>query len=159
MDGDAGALPGRVEPGQRGVGLVDDHLRLDVGGDPAHSVVGGRLDRDQLLGGLDAEVEPGELGDVGQLGLDDLDRQVAHVEVHEVLAADPPALGDLLVDGAAHHVPGGEVLDGRGVTLHEALALAVQQDCPLAPGRLRQQDADPVDAGRVELVELHVLER
>ena len=45
------------------------------------------------------------------------------------------------------------------VALHEALAVGVAQDAALAPSGLRQQDAELVDAGRVELEELHVLHR
>ena len=56
-----------------------------------------------------------------------------------------------------HHVARRQVLDRRRVALHEALVLGVAQDAALAAGRLRQEDAELVDAGRVELEELHVL--
>ena len=57
------------------------------------------------------------------------------------------------------HVARREVLDRGGVALHEALALAVAQDAALAAGRLGEQHAEPGEAGRVELEELHVLQR
>src|SRR5438270_512298 len=69
------------------------------------------------------------------------------------------ALPDLGVDGAGDHVARREVLDGGCVALHEALAVLVAQDAALAAGALRQQDAHLPDPGRVELVELHVLQR
>ncbi len=71
---------------------------------------------------------------------------------------DPRPGPDLGEHGPAHHVPRGQVLDGGGVALHEPLALGVAQDAALAPGRLRQEDAELVDARGVELEELHVLQ-
>ena len=121
--------------------------------------MGGRLDRDEVGERLDPEIGADEAAHVGQLLVEHLGPQVPHVEVHEVLAVDPPAGGDLLVDAAAHDVAAGQVLHGRGVALHEALALAVDQEAALPAHRLREQEAELVHAGRVELVELHVLER
>ena len=120
--------------------------------------MGRRLDRHALLLGLDAQVGAGELGDVGQLGVDHLGVEVADVQV-DVVPVRPgaAALADLGVDGPADHVARGQVLDGGGVALHERLAVGVAQDAALAPGRLRQQHPQPVQAGRVELEELHVL--
>src|SRR5262249_35686126 len=69
------------------------------------------------------------------------------------------ALADLRVDGAGDDVTGREVLHDRRVLLHEALAVLVAEDAALTTGALRQQDAHAPDAGRVELEELHVLQR
>lgn len=68
-------------------------------------------------------------------------------------------LADLRVDGAGHDVTGREVLHDRRVLLHEALAVLVAEDAALTTGALRQQDAHAPDARRVELEELHVLQR
>ncbi len=154
----ARALAGGEHPGHRRLLRPHDDLALDVRRDAAHRVVRGRLGRHGLGGRLHAQVDPRELRDVGDLLLDDLAGQVADVDVHVVLAVDAAAFLDLLVDRAAHHVPRREVLDGRRVPLHEALAVAVQQDAALAPHGLGDEDAQLVDPGRVELVHLHVLE-
>ncbi len=82
-----------------------------------------------------------------------------HVEVDEVLAADAPAIAHLHVDGAADHVARRQLHESRRVALHEALAGVVDEVAALAARGLGQEDADAHDAGRVELVELHVLER
>ncbi len=159
MDRDAGALAGGVQP-RDGVLVVAQHPGLDVGGDAAHGVVGGREDRHLLGDRVDAEVGAGELGDVGELGLDLLGGQVGEVEVDVVLVRPgAAALADLLDHRPGDHVAGREVLDGGGVALHEALAGLVAQDAALAAGALGEQDAEAGQAGRVELVELHVLER
>lgn len=69
------------------------------------------------------------------------------------------ALTDLRVDGAGHDVTGREVLHDGRVLLHEALAVLVTEDAALTAGALREKDAHAPDAGRVELEELHVLQR
>ncbi len=156
----AGALAGGVEAGDDGALGVDDDLGLDVGRDASHGVVGGGLDGDEVDLGLEALVGAHEVGDVGQLGVDLLGRQVGQVEVEVVgIGAHAPALPHLGEHGPRDHVTGGQVLDRGGVARHEALTLGVAQDPALAPGGLGEQDAQLVDPGRVELEELHVLER
>ena len=66
---------------------------------------------------------------------------------------------DLHRHGARDHVARGEVL-GRGrVALHEALAFRIGEVAALAARALGDEAAGAVDAGRVELHELHVLQR
>src|SRR5262249_19816753 len=89
-----------------------------------------------------------------------LRREVGEVEVDVVtLGTAAAALADLRVDGAGHDVTGRQVLHDRRVLLHEALAVLVAEDAALTAGAFRQQDAHAPDAGRVELEELHVLQR
>ena len=96
----------------------------------------------------------------GQLGVQLLRRQVRQVQVDVVaLRAAAAALADLRVDGAGDDVTRGEVLHDGRVLLHEALAVLVAEDAALTAGALRQQDAHAPDARRVELEELHVLQR
>ena len=159
MDGDAGDLAGRVQA-RDDRGVVRQDLTLDVRRDAAHRVVRGGLDRDRVRVRLDAQVRAGELRDVGQLGVQLLRREVREVEVDVVgLGTAAAALTDLRVDGAGDDVTGREVLHDRRVLLHEALAVLVAEDAALTAGALRQQDAHAPDAGRVELEELHVLQR
>ena len=82
-----------------------------------------------------------------------------HVQVDVVLAVDAAPVADLQVDGARDHVARGQVLDRGRVAFHEALALAVDQHAAFAAHPLGDQNAHLVDAGRVELEELHVLQR
>jgi hypothetical protein len=154
---DAGALARGVQARHDRLALADHDLAVDVGRYTPHAVVGGGLDGDRVGERLDPEVDPGELRDVGELLLYHLGVQVPDVEVNVVLAVHSLAFLDLLVDRAADHVPGREVLDRGRVTLHEPLALAVQQDAALSADGLGDQDPHLVDAGGVELEELHVL--
>ncbi len=160
VDRDAGGLAGREEALDDRVLLVADDPSPEVCRDPAHRVVGRRLDRHRLRERLDPEVDPGELGDVGQLLLDHLAPEMAHVQEEVVaLGTGAAAVADLEVHGAADHVARRELHQGRGVVRHETLAGLVEERAALAAGRLGQQDSHPVDARRMELVELHVLER
>ncbi len=159
MHGHACDLPGRIQA-LDDVGVVRQNLGVDVRRDAAHGVVGGRLDRDRVGVRLDAQVGAGKLGDVRELGVELLGRQVGQVEIDMIaIRATATASTDLGVDGPGHHVPGREVLDGRRVTLHEAFAVLVAEDTALATGTLGEEDAHLPDASRVELVELHVLQR
>ncbi len=159
MDGHTGDLAGRVQARDHR-GVVREDLTLDVRRDAAHGVVRGRLDRDRVRVGLDAEVGAGELGDVRQLGVQLLRRQVGEVQIDVVaLGTAAPPLADLRVDGAGHDVTGRQVLHHRRVLLHEALAVLVAKDAALAARTLGEEDAHAPDAGRVELEELHVLQR
>ncbi len=125
MHGHTRHLAGRVQTGHDRV-VVREHLRVHVGRDAAHRVVRRRLDRDRVVVRFDAEIGPGELGDVGQLRVELLRRQVGEVEVDVVGVRAAAAAGtDLGVDGASHHVAWRKVLDGRGVALHEAFAVLV----------------------------------
>ena len=84
------------------------------------------------------------------------------VEVQEdviLLLADAAALADFDRHRARDDVAGGEVLGGGRVTLHEALALGIDEIAAFAAGALGDEAARAVDAGRVELDEFHVLQR
>ena len=153
------ASPAAYSPGTTVLAASRVTCACEVGRDAAHRVVRGGLDRHGLGDRLDALVHPGEVGDVGQLLLDHLAPEVAHVEVDVVLAVDPPPGPDLLGDRPADHVARRELHELGRVALHEPEAVVVEQVAALAAGRLGQQDPDPDDPGRVELVELHVLHR
>ncbi len=60
---------------------------------------------------------------------------------------------------AAHHVARREILGVGRVALHEALAGGIGEIAALAARALGDQAARAVDAGRMELHELHVLQR
>ena len=72
---------------------------------------------------------------------------------------DAAPLADLDGHGARDHVARGQVLGVRGVALHEALAVGVGEVAALAARAFGDEHAGAVDAGRVELHELHVLQR
>ena len=76
-----------------------------------------------------------------------------------LVLADAAAFADLHRHRAADHVARGEVLRRRRIALHEALALRIDEIAALAARALGDEAARAVDAGRVELHELHILQR
>ena len=61
--------------------------------------------------------------------------------------------------GPTDHVARSEILRGRSVALHEALADGIGEIAALAPRALGDQAARAVDPGGMKLHELHVLQR
>lgn len=155
----ARALAGRVQAGHDRR-VVAEHLRVVVGGDAAHRVVRRGHDGHGLDDGVDAEVGPRELRDVGELRLEHLRAQVRAVQEHVVaVGAGAATFRDLLHHATAHDVARREVFDRGGVPLHESLAGDVAKDRTLSARALGEEDAETCKARRVELEELHVLER
>ena len=76
-----------------------------------------------------------------------------------LLLADAAAFADFDGHRARDDVARGEVLGRRRIALHEAFALGVDQIAAFAARAFGDQAARAVDAGRVELDELHVLQR
>ena len=149
--GDHFALVGRV---------LRDHLAVDVGGNAAHLVVDGRHHRDRLTGDVYVGKVVTNLQHRRQALHDGLGAQVGHVEVDVVLVrAAAAAFFDFLVHAAGNVVAWGQVFVGRGVTLHETLAVAVAQNGAFAAATFGQQHPGAMHAGGVELPELHVFER
>ena len=160
MDRSARSLAGGVEAGHNLVAAVDvlNHLAAEVGGHTTHVVVHGGEDGDGLLCGVDAGKDGGRLDNAWQALLEDLLWQVGELQVHVVLVgAAATALADLDSGGAGDDVAGGKVLCGGGIALHEALALAVEEDTALTAAALCDEAAGTVDAGWVELHKLEVL--
>ncbi len=124
-----------------------------VDGDAAAAVVGSRHDRDRLGAHVDPQLEAAPV-DGGEVVDDEVPRQVGHVE-HHVVVAGPLQLA---VDRARHHVARGQVLH-LVVAGHEGGAVAQPQDPALAAQGLADQERlrrRVIEAGRVELEELHV---
>ena len=116
-----------------------------------------RPDRHRLGDHVDAGVVQRGLVDVLELRLDELGAEVADVEEHAAVDAAP--LLDLGGLGAGDAVAGGELPHVGGVTVHEALALGVEEVGALAAGGLREQHAVASERRRVVLDHLHVEQR
>ena len=97
--------------------------------------------------------------DARQTGLQHLFAEVIQLELDMrapgTIATTPFA--DLDHDGTGHHVATGQVLGIGGITLHEALAILIEQITALTTTALGHQHPGTGDTGRVELPELHVL--
>ena len=150
MNRDARDLAGGVEPLERGQPPL---VRLDA----AHVVVGAGPHRDRREDRVDAGVRHRELARAGELVEDLLGPEVPQVEHHR--AVDTAAGLDLGRLRARDDVARGQLERVRRVALHEALAVLVDQVAALAAAALGDEDPRRVHRRRVELHELHVLER
>ena len=163
VDRDAGRFADRHQPRHRGFDrAVGGRARLAevVGRHSAHVVVDGGQHRDRLARHVDAGENLRGLGDAGQALGDDFGVEMLDMQVDVVpVLADAPPIAHLDGHRARDHVARGEILHIGRVALHEALALRIGEIAALAAHPLGDQAAGAVDAGRVELDELHVLER
>ncbi len=141
----------------RGVEPLDLTEAPVVGLDATHVVVGAGPNRDRRVDRVDTRIGHRELARARQLREDLLGAEVAQVE--EDRAVDAAAGLDLGGLGTRNDVARGELERVRGVALHEALALLVDQIATLAAAALGDEDPARVHRRRVELHELHVLQR
>ena len=160
---DAGRLAGRHQAGDDTVRIAvfqRHHFAAIVGRDAAHIVMHCRDHRDRLLGGVDAGEDLGGFGDAGQALMQHFGAEMVELEMDMVLKRpDAAALADFQRHRATAHVARRQVLGGRRIALHEALAFRVHQIAAFAARPFGDQHAGAVDAGRVKLDELHILQR
>lgn len=161
VDGDTGSLTAGEEARHDLVvaGLVHGQDLTSVSGrDTTHVVVDGREDGDGLLADVDTGENGGSLRDTGQTLGENLGGQVAELQVHVVLlGSDTTSLTNLHGHGSGDDITRGQILGGRGVTLHESLTLRVEKVTTLTTRALGNQATSSVDTSRVELNELQIL--
>ena len=148
-----------VDHGLAAFAVGGDDLAVDVGRDTAHLVVDGGHDRD----GFARDVHVGEvhtdLVHRRQALVDGLGAQVVELQEHVVLVGTAAtAFLDLLVHAARDEIAWSQVFQGGRVTLHETLAVAVEQNRAFAAAAFGQEHARAGHAGGVELPEFHVLQ-
>ncbi|CAB3810431.1 hypothetical protein LMG28688_07252 [Paraburkholderia caffeinitolerans] len=137
-----------------------DDLTIDVGRDAAHLVVNRRHDRDRFLDAVHVRELQRDFADRRQTLHDRLCADVREVEQHVILVrANTAAFLDFLVHRTRDEVTRCEVLQRGRIALHEALAVGVAQNAAFAAHAFGNQHARAGHAGRVELPELHVLQR
>ncbi len=131
-----------------------------VGRDAAHVVVHGRQHRDRLARHVHVGKDARRLGDARQALVQRVGAQVLQVQHDVVLVRTAAAtFQNLHRHGARDDIARGQILGARRVALHEALAGRVGQVPALTARAFGDQTARRVDAGRVELHHLHVLQR
>ncbi len=163
MDRDAGRFAQSHQAGHHDIGIVADlgqHFAVIVGLHAAHIVVDGRQHRDRLAGHIDAGENLGAFGNARQALMQDRGIEMVQVQIDVIRTlADAASLADFHGHGPRHHVARGQILHGRRIALHEALALGVGEIAALAARALGDQAARSINAGRVELDEFKILDR
>ena len=136
---------------------VDD-LAVDVGRDAAHLVVDGRHHGiGSLVMSTLANLWP--ISNARQALQDGLGSQVGQVEHHVVPFGPQPRPSDLLVHAARDTSRAAPDPSASAQRSMKRSPLLVAQDRRLRRGSLRSAARPPGNAGRVELPELHVLQR
>ncbi len=139
--------------------LIDsDDLASVASRDTTHVVVDGGQDRDGLLADIDTSKDASSLRDTGQALSENLGGQMAELEEDVVLVStNTTAVADLHGHGSGDDVTRGKILGGRGITLHEALTLGVEEVTTLTTSTLGDQAASAIDTSGVELDKLEIL--
>ena len=150
MHGDARGLARRVEAGELGKAVV---VRVDA----AHVVVGAGPDGDRVV---DRSTPAYVIASSREPGSRSMIRSAPRWRRSRIdRAVHPAALLDLGRLRARDDVARGELHRVRRVVLHEALAVLVDQEPALAAAALGDEDPGREQRRRVELHELHVLQR
>lgn len=98
------------------------------------------------------------LGNTRQTLVKDLRWQVRKLEVDVVLLwSNTTTIANLHGHRSGDYVTRGEILGGRGVTLHESLTLGVEEVTTLTTRTFGDQAASAIDTSRVELNKLEIL--
>src|SRR4051812_46987886 len=101
-----------------------------------------RQDRNRLAGDVDASGDAGRFGDARQPLLNHLGIEVIEMQIDVILLrANAAALADLDRHRAGYDIARGEVLGGRRVALHEALAFGIGEIAALAAHALSDKTA------------------
>ena len=120
----------------------------------------GRRDRYRIGDRIGAGKLHGKLADAGQALHDFFRTEMLDLQMHVIaMLATALAGANFLRDGACHHVARSQILGIRRIAGHELLAILVDQIAALPSHTFGNQAAHLRNAGRVELPELHVLQR
>ncbi len=133
---------------------------MDVGGDTTHHVVAGRNNRHRCDDRIDVSEGLRQLADTRQTAVQHFFTQVIQLQHHMVaIRTTTVARQDFLDHRTCNDVTTSQVLRVRRVTLHEALAMLVDQVATFTAATLGYQYTGTSDTGRVELPHLDVLHR
>src|SRR5690606_26709615 len=95
----------------------------------------------------------------GEFFVDDFRPQVGQIEQDVILVlAHAAAFADFNRHRATDHVARGQILHAGRVAFHEALAVGVAQDAAFTTHAFSDEATSTVNAGGMELHELHVLQ-
>ena len=131
------------------------------GRNTAHHVVTGWDNRNRLFYRVDVGEGAGQFQNARQTGFQHFFTQMVEFQlrVRAPRAVAAAAFTDFDHDGTRHHVTTRQVFRIRGITLHKALAMFVQQIATFTTAAFCHQHARTGDTGWVELPHLHVLHR
>src|SRR5690606_11476598 len=142
------------------VQVLGNGLAMDIGSHATHHVVTGRDHRHRRSDRVNMGEGLGQFTDTRQAAVQYFFTQVVELQHHVVAIRTTAVTGqDLLDHGAGYHVTAGKVLGVGRITLHEALAVLVDQVSTFTTATFGNQYPGTGNTGRVELPHFHVLYR
>ena len=142
------------------VGVLGDRLAMNVGGNAAHHIVASWNNRDRRNSRVNVGKGLGQLHDAWQTAVQHFFTEVIELQHYVVAIGTTTVTGDDLFNhGTGYNVTTGEVFGVRSITLHEALAVLVDQVATFTTATFCNQYTGAGDAGRVELPHFDVLYR
>ncbi|MNB66243.1 hypothetical protein D3C75_127140 [compost metagenome] len=142
------------------IGVLGDRLAMDVGGNAAHHIVASRNNRNRRNNRVNVGESLRQFADAWQTAVQHFLAQVVEFEHHVVAIRTATVAGDDFFNHrASNHVTTGKVFGVRSITLHETLAVLVDQVSTFTTAAFCNQYTGAGDAGRVELPHFDVLYR
>ncbi|MNZ52237.1 hypothetical protein D3C78_700780 [compost metagenome] len=141
-------------------GVLGDCLAMNVGGNAAHHIVAGRNNRNRSNNRVNVRKSLRQFADAWQTAVQHFFAQVVELEHHVVAVRTATVAGDDLFNHrTGNNVTTGKVFGVRSITLHETLAVLVDQVSTFTTAAFCNQYTGAGDAGRVELPHFDVLYR
>ena len=163
MNRGAASLTHGHQPGSHRIRIAfrrGEHFAPVIRRDAAHIVVHSRQHRDRLFRDINACEDARRFGNTRQPLGQRVWRQVVQVQM-DVITFVPNAtpFANFQRHAARHHIARSQILVGWRVAFHEPLALGIGEIPALTPRAFRDQTTGAINARRVELHELHILQR
>ncbi len=180
MHRDTSALTGGIKPGEGRVIAVNDHFTIFICWDASHRVMRRRLGGHHLGNGINAQIHTAKIHNVWNLcqdrfpgdfirrtiwvGTPVLRGELVHrlrsnIKINIVLAVDAASLTDLRVNRARDHIPRSQIFDRWRVLWHESFTVTIDQNRSLTARAFRDENAEFVNARRMELEKFHIFKR
>ena len=141
-------------------GVLGDRLAVNVGGNAAHHIVASRNNRNRSNHRVNVCESLRQFADAWQTAVQHFLAQVVEFEHYVVAIRTATVAGDDFFNHrASNHVTTGKVFGVRSITLHETLAVLVDQVTTFTTATFGHQYTGAGDAGRVELPHFDVLYR
>ena len=141
-------------------GVLGDRLTVNVGRNAAHHIVASRNNRNRSNNRVNVSKRLRQFADAWQTAVQHFLAQVVEFEHYVVAVRTATVAGDDLFNHrTGNNVTTGKVFGVRSITLHETLAVLVDQVSTFTTATFGHQYTGAGDAGRVELPHFDVLYR
>ena len=158
----AGALTGGVQTFNHFFGRIFNrhhHLAVSIGGNTTHRVMRGWKNRDCRFRWINAQKCHAGLTNTRQAFLNHLLAQMIELQQNVIfILTTTTAFTNLGSNCTTHHITTGQVFCLGRITLHQTLAIAIDQITTLTTCAFGNQHTAPGNTGGMKLEKLHILQ-